>query len=51
MKAAMREDDFDEEADAIACYYEAIAEIGKAVRAGAPVPEFLLPQRKPEEAP
>jgi hypothetical protein len=33
------------EQDAVGSYYDAIAEIGKRVRAGEPVPECLLSRR------
>jgi hypothetical protein len=36
------------EQDAIGSYYAGIAEIGKRVHAGEPVPTFLLPKRSTE---
>ena len=39
------------EQDAIGSYYAAIAEIGKRVRAGEPVPECLLSRRSEAASP
>ena len=36
---------YDPEADAIASYNEAVREVGKRVKAGAPVPDFFLSDR------
>jgi hypothetical protein len=40
------DDEYDEVADARGCYFEAIRAIGERVRAGEPVPEFLLSEKK-----
>lgn len=37
---------YDPEVDAIGCYNDAVRAIGAKVKAGAPVPEFFLSQRK-----
>jgi N6-adenosine-specific RNA methylase IME4 len=37
--------DYDAEADSVGSYYAAIAEIGRRVKAGEPVPECMLPRR------
>lgn len=37
---------YDPEADAIGSYYDAIRAIGAAVKAGAPVPAFMLSERR-----
>lgn len=39
-------DDYDWEADAKGCWLVAIRAIGERVRAGEPVPEFMLSEKK-----
>lgn len=41
--------DFDDHADSLASYHEAVRAIGEKVKAGAPVPQFFLSGRKAAE--